>query len=609
MKKRPVLFIVILLLFLSLPLTQNSEAGYGLSISGKDFFEVTPFQSVQESSHVRIYLDETSEGPLNISISTEGDFVDWISFGGQTSFTLYPDESVYVPYNLSIPALIPGKYEGSILAIGDVPGETDGLGAIAKPVVAIEIVIDAPTDVQIYDLETSRPGTFADTLWSDWGDSWSTTVSIINAGNDTFDGYCNITLSDGNSILEYENYTITNISGSGGTSTHVTDWNSSLNLSSSFIITARVTALNGTGMDEEYGTFSIPSPAEIITVDHTPDVVFEDQIVEVAATTISDQSVLELHWTVNGGSEQTITMDHPDNYLGNIPGQTRQSVVNYWVTSTNGAFTDRSPDVGAYEYFVYSPTVPDLVISEGGISFTPINPLLTNMNESENGTNIWAFVNNTGFGTALDIKVEVYDYDTLIFSGSIPSLGLNDSDSINFHWVPSEGDHVLRFDVDPDNEIFELDEDNNDYSITVHIYPPIPPPPVKDDTTFNAVPYIVTPIVLIALLLLLILIFKRKSRINVLVLKARPFTSAKDGETRFRYNCGYAEDARLGNTGPTTVKAAKGDIIEVEPTGLAERRDGRIVWQSAKVIKLRSDLDAPDSSQDILKKIKKKDSK
>ena len=181
-------------------------------------------------------------------------------------------------------------------------------------------------------------------------------------------------------------------------------------------------------------------------------------------------------------------------------------------------------------------------------------------------------------------------------------------DVVTFFWQPmEEGDYNLHFSVDPDNTVIELDENNNDFSETITVYPPLPPPVVVDEElSTNLLPFIIIPIVIVAAILLLLILIKRKSRINVMVLKAKPFTSAKDGETRFRYNCGYTEDARLGNTGPSTVKAAKGDIIEVEPTGLIERADGRIVWQSAKVIGLKADLDSPDTVDEIRSKIKKK---
>ena len=52
------------------------------------------------------------------------------------------------------------------------------------------------------------------------------------------------------------------------------------------------------------------------------------------------------------------------------------------------------------------------------------------------------------------------------------------------------------------------------------------------------------------------------------------------------YNAGYGFASNIkvnvydydSNTSPPTIKAAKGDIIEVEPTALIERADGRIIW-------------------------------
>ena len=62
----------------------------------------------------------------------------------------------------------------------------------------------------------------------------------------------------------------------------------------------------------------------------------------------------------------------------------------------------------------------------------------------------------------------------------------------------------------------------------------------------------------------------------------------------------------LGNTGPTTIKASEKDIIQVEPVGLIEKEDGKIAWQTAKVIKLQTDMDEPDELGKIKKLIIKK---
>ena len=90
-----------------------------------------------------------------------------------------------------------------------------------------------------------------------------------------------------------------------------------------------------------------------------------------------------------------------------------------------------------------------------------------------------------------------------------------------------------------------------------------------------------------------------------MVYKARPTKTDKDGNMRWRYNCTYGDSINIGNTEPTPVKAAKGDIILVEVEGLVERDDGRIVWQKGKAIKFQDKMDKADDVDKIRKLVKK----
>ena len=70
---------------------------------------------------------------------------------------------------------------------------------------------------------------------------------------------------------------------------------------------------------------------------------------------------------------------------------------------------------------VYSPTTPDLVIDESSIAFTPIDPRIEPMNET-NVTNIGITVRNIGRGDASNILVRVYDRNVSLFNSTITTI-------------------------------------------------------------------------------------------------------------------------------------------------------------------------------------------
>ncbi len=617
--------ISIMLILSMLIVPASTEANYPLGISGESSFVVPPFQAKllnDTTTYFRLYLDDTAQSSLDIEVEVEGDIADYIIFpeynGTLPTLTIYPGDNLKIPYMIDFPASTSGKYTGTILAIGTPPpSQITGTGAIGKPVMSINLLVDVPTDIQIYNFAVTNPDGFLDQQWNSWGTGWGTSFDVINGANETFNGYCNVTLSDATSVLEYDNYTITNLTALSGIDPHTTSWQTDLPLGAAYAISAKVYSTNNTGFDEETGSIAIPTPADIISVNHQPDIVFGDDVVTVYALLASSDSTVELHWQPAGGSETTAAMTYSSThgeFIGNIPEQAADTTINYWVTSTNGAYSDRSPEAGAYSYYVFVPDISDLVIDENSISFTPIDPTATNMNESESGTNIFVTIRNTGPGDASDILVKIYDMEEEIFSITIPSLaGEGNSDTVNFNWAPTQGVHNLRFDVDPDNTIQELNENNNDYSISATIYAPDPSEGDEDDEPDDPVSdnlvFIIIPLIILLAVFLLLFLLKKGKKINVVVYKARPSRADKEGKMRWIYNCGYGDDIRLGNTTPTTVKATKGDIIQVDAQGLSERDDGRIVWQSAEAIKLQPKLDKADDPDKIKKMVAKKKSK
>ena len=612
--KAKFLVLLAVAIFLVTMIPTSIHAGYSLAITGASDFTATPYQAQVFSGpdiYVKVHLSEYSPTSLVIDITTDGTLSSYITFPdytGTPSFTLYPGQSQAIRYNLSLPASAPGKYTGTIMAIGTPPLSeiSDGTGAIGKPVAGITLIADVPTEIQIYNLIMSKPGGFPDTQWATWGNEWSTNFSLVNGGQDIFNGSCNLTLSDQSGVREYENFTITNLSANESI-TLGKAWQNNLPLYSNYIVNALVFNDTGIQKDEEAVGFHIPSPAEIISVTRTPQQVFFEDTVAIYATAASSDSILTLNFQVNNGTETTSPMTYSSTtgeYSGTIPSQAIGSMVYYWVTSINGAFTDRSPSSGAYSYYVFSPDVPDLTINEDSYLFTPIDPFTQPMNET-NTTVIYLTIRNIGRGSASDIPVRIYDGETAIWNGTIPSLaGDGGSDIIHYSWRPLEGEHILRFVVDPDAIILELDENNNHYTldpITIHPAPPYVPP-VEPPQSDSLLPYIVIPIILV-LLFLVIFFLRRKKTINVTVSEIKPFKHPKEGTLRWKYTCSYG-DNELGSTKSTALHAEVGTTIQVKPIGLYEKDDGAIIWSDAEVKKILEG-EEPDTEPTIRKLIKK----
>ena len=58
------------------------KASYSLSLSGNpDFPEVAPFTSVEYKEWVTIFLEDDSEGPLDIRLTASGDLAPYTTFG------------------------------------------------------------------------------------------------------------------------------------------------------------------------------------------------------------------------------------------------------------------------------------------------------------------------------------------------------------------------------------------------------------------------------------------------------------------------------------------------------------------------------------------------
>lgn len=594
-------------LFLVTLIPANTQAGYSMAISGKSDFLGTPYQAqVFNGSevYVRIYLADTSPSSLLVTMTVEGDLGQYISFPEFTSapsFTLFPGQNRKVLYKLSLPASAPGKYTGSILAVGNPPAtETStGAGAIGKPVVGITIAADVPSDVQIFNFANHGNG-FIDQQWAVWGNGWSTNLSIVNGGNSTFNGWCNLTLSS-NTVLESQSFNITNLTVAGNM-TIGRAWQNNLPLNAQYVVSAVVTSDAGTKKDEEALGFSIPSPAEIISVSRSPEQIFFGDSAAIYSVLASSDSTVTLHYRVNNGTEATVAMAYASGEFGAaIPTQAMGATVQYWVTSVNGAFTDREPVTGAYSYYVFSPDVPDLTITYDNIFFSPIDPLNQTMNQTD-VTNIFITVRNIGRGTASNVMVRVYDHEVPVWNTTITTLaGQGGSNVVRFAWSPTEGEHILRFEVDPDNAIVELNENNNHYTMAASTVGPTPPapPPEETDTPVNIIPYIIIPIILA---ILIILLLRRKRTINVTVSEVKPFKHPKDGSIRWIYTCTYGKGHEIGVTKSTAVQAVQGAVIKVKPSEIIEEENGAMAWLDAVVVEVAEEADSEAKIRKLAKR-------
>ena len=609
--KLKLLSIAVAMLFFAMLIPASAHAGYSMAISGKSDFQGTPYQpEVFNGSevYIRIYLSDTSPSSLDITMTVEGELGQHIAFPeftGVPSFTLFPGQNRKILYKLSLPASAPGKYTGSILAVGNPPATetTEGAGAVGKPVVGITITADVPSDVQIFDFIIHSSG-FPDGQWATWGDNWSTNVSIVNGGSANFTGWCNLTLT-GSAILEKQTFNITNLS-IGGSLKFGKVWQSGLPLNTQYGVEAAVYSSLGEKKDEEFLAFAIPSPAEIISVEHVPAQVFHSDTVAVYATLASSDSTATLHWRVNNGTETTGAMAYAvGEFSAMIPAQAIGSSVQYWITSSNGVFSDRSPGTGSYSYYVFSPEMPDLSVSADSMSYSPFDPTSYQMNETD-VTNIYIVVRNLGRGSASNFVVRVYDRETPIWNSTISLLeGQGGSTVVRFNWKPLEGSHILRFEVDPDNLIMELDENNNHFTIqevTIGPAPPAPPTPAEEaDSIVGLLPYIIIPIILA---LLIILLLRRKKVISVTVTEVKPSRHTEGGVQRYIYSCSVGDNA-LGMTKATEVQASAGSVIKVKVADLRENEDGAITWWNAEVIGQGKEEDSIDRVRKMAKKKKK----
>jgi len=111
----------------------------------------------------------------------------------------------------------------------------------------------------------------------------------------------------------------------------------------------------------------------------------------------------------------------------------------------------------------------DLTLSGGDITFSPSDPLENQM------VNITAKIHNIGTENAYNVNVSFYDGNNFIGGRKIDVIPAEESRDISVLWNATPwGWHTIRVVIDPENEIAETNENNNQASKSIYVYPPIP---------------------------------------------------------------------------------------------------------------------------------------
>ncbi|MCK5038004.1 MAG: hypothetical protein KAS16_02790 [Thermoplasmata archaeon] len=586
----------------------NAEASYRLSIKGATDFIGEPWTGENYTGYVIVGLGEESQSELDISLVVTGDIAQWLVWNGTESFTLYPAEEIIIRFTIFFPESAPDEYTGLITATG-VPPSRDEIsgGAVVPGNIAVAIGASVNVLGRVY---------FQDTMANQIG---ANTV-VFNGLESNFTGNVTYNLTQDGTWIETHKENITSLPSNQSIEVPI-NWNITPQLGVVYDISFLLTGFNDTILDEKITQFKMPTPAEIQDTGHVPNVIYANSDVTIYATVSDAQNgdtECEAHYTIDSGTEITGSMSYDPNndiYLLLVDNSSyyEGAIVDYWVTSHNDAsgtvYTDTS---STKTFYVFPANTPDLVIDENSVVFTPWDPYTQPMNETDT-TNIFITVKNTGREGVLNVKVRVFDRDVPIWNDTIPAIASDgNSDTVHFNWAPTEGTHLLRFVVDPDDDIIETDENNNYYTldeITIHAAPYVEPTTGGDDPTNNDLSFVAIPLIILLAVFLLLFLLKKKKKINVMVYKAKPTRTDKDGNMRWTYNCTYGDDISIGNTDRTPIKATKGDIIQVEVDGLVERDDGRIVWQSGVAVKLQDKMDKADDVEKIKKMATKKDKK
>jgi len=111
----------------------------------------------------------------------------------------------------------------------------------------------------------------------------------------------------------------------------------------------------------------------------------------------------------------------------------------------------------------------DLTLSSRDITFSPSDPLENQV------VNITAKIHNIGTENAYNVSVAFYDNGKPIASQTIYTILAEESKEITITWNATPwGWHTISVIIDPANEIAETNEDNNEASQSIRVYPTLP---------------------------------------------------------------------------------------------------------------------------------------
>jgi parallel beta-helix repeat protein len=173
----------------------------------------------------------------------------------------------------------------------------------------------------------------------------------------------------------------------------------------------------------------------------------------------------EVTITIIGWKQETTHTIKDGTYTAEITAPYTPGNYTIVVTVTDFTFSKRIE----IELSVAQETGVDLTLSHHDISFSPPNPI---ENES---IGITATIHNVGTESATNILVAFCNDDMPIENRTIDLILGGESKDITISWNATQaGWHAIKVSIDPENAIEELNENNNEASKNIYVYPPLP---------------------------------------------------------------------------------------------------------------------------------------
>ena len=196
---------------------------------------------------------------------------------------------------------------------------------------------------------------------------------------------------------------------------------------------------------------------------HTPILNrIEGKSIDIISIITSGQKIKNafVFYRKTGTKEYTkISMEQKgEHYIATIPAKdVTTDGIQYYILATdginNGTSPEDNPDTIPYKITFYH---PDLKISQEDITFSSKNP------KEGNTITISVYISNIGTLNATNITISLFEGENFIESKIIKKLDVNRAITIYFNFTGKGGINKIRIVIDPENEIFELNETNNE---------------------------------------------------------------------------------------------------------------------------------------------------